>query len=60
MSDIGVTLTQETVGINARHVLVLTQSLTGFAIQLLGGIFGALSLPDWNFNYLLQRDAVRN
>jgi hypothetical protein len=35
-------------------------SLTGFAIQLLGGIIGALTLPDWNFNYLLQRDAVRN
>jgi hypothetical protein len=33
-------------------------SLTGFAIQLLGGVIGALSLPDWSFNYLLQGETL--
>lgn len=33
-------------------------SLTGFAVQLLGGIIGALSLPDWSFTYLLQGETL--
>jgi len=33
-------------------------SRIGFAVQLLGGVLGALSLPDWRFQYLLNAEIV--
>jgi hypothetical protein len=30
----------------------------GFSIQLAGGILGALSLPDWRFEYLLNSEII--
>jgi hypothetical protein len=32
--------------------------VTGFAVQLTGGIVGAFSLPDWNFMFLLQGETL--
>jgi hypothetical protein len=34
------------------------RSLTGFALQLLGGVIAAASLPDWNFAFLLQGETL--
>jgi len=33
-------------------------SVLGFTVQLLGGVLGALSLPDWRFQYLLNAEIV--
>lgn len=30
----------------------------GFSIQLAGGIFSALSLPDWSFHFLLYSEII--
>jgi hypothetical protein len=32
--------------------------IAGFAIQLIGGIIGAFSLPDWRFMFLLQGETL--
>jgi hypothetical protein len=32
--------------------------VTGLVIQLLGGVIGAFSLPDWNFMFLLQGETL--
>src|ERR1019366_4820715 len=34
------------------------RSLTGFILQLLGGVIGAASLPNWNFAFLLQGETL--
>jgi type III secretory pathway component EscS len=33
-------------------------ALLGFSIQLAGGVLGALSLPDWRFEYLLNSEII--
>jgi hypothetical protein len=33
-------------------------AIVGFSIQLAGGILGALSLPDWRFEYLLYSEII--
>lgn len=35
-----------------------TLCVAGFAIQLIGGIIGAFSLPDWSFTFLLQGETL--
>jgi hypothetical protein len=32
--------------------------VTGAAVQLAGGIIGALSLPDWRFQYLMYGELI--
>jgi hypothetical protein len=34
------------------------RTLTGFALQLLGGVLAAASLPDWHFAYLLHGEIL--
>jgi hypothetical protein len=33
-------------------------AVTGAAVQLAGGIIGALSLPDWRFQYLMYGELI--
>jgi hypothetical protein len=34
------------------------RSVAGFALQLIGGVIAAASLPDWHFTFLLQGETI--